>query len=62
MEAVIYCIREVELIEYTPIIPAEVMTVQQAYEAGLHCIEKKVKNSLNLYNQILSRSPLYKFF
>lgn len=59
MEAVIYCIREVELIEYTPIIPAEVMTVQQAYEAGLHCIEKKVKNSLNLYNQILSRFKSY---
>ena len=59
MEAVIYCIREVELIEYTPIIPAEVMTAQQAYEAGLHCIEKKVKNSLNLYNQILSRFKSY---
>lgn len=54
MEAVLYCIHEVELQEENAVIPAEGMSAQQAYETGAEYVKEKTKKALNLYNEILS--------
>lgn len=67
MEAVLYCIHELEVAEYEAVflsesdalLLSEKITAKQAYEVGFSCVEKKVKTTLNLYNQILPELKNY---
>lgn len=52
MEAVLYCIHESEGSGHLPV-SEEKLSARQAYEAGRTCVEKKAKQALALYHEIL---------
>ncbi|HJC25254.1 MAG TPA: hypothetical protein H9761_16390 [Candidatus Eisenbergiella merdavium] len=54
MEAVLYCIRELERPERELPVTMEGMSAQQAYELGRSCVEGKVKKALELYHELLA--------
>jgi len=53
MEAVLYCIREAEQGEFSLTAAGQKTSAQQMYEAGVAAVERKVKEALKLYHQIL---------
>lgn len=53
MEAVIYCIREIHDENTRAVDTREKMTAQRAYETGLACVEKKVRDALAMYHDML---------
>ncbi len=53
MEAILYCIAEVEKFSENTVVGSKVMSLQQAYEIGVSYVEQKAKNALNLYNHVL---------
>ncbi|MGN0298753.1 MAG: DUF6179 domain-containing protein [Lachnospiraceae bacterium] len=59
MEAVLYCIHEAEQFENHSVLPAEGISAQQVYEAGLVYVGEKTKKALDLYNQMLSSFECY---
>lgn len=59
MGAVLYCVREAKQDGHNVVIPAESRSAQQMYEAGVLCVERKVKQTLALYNQILPEFEHY---
>lgn len=54
MEAVLYCIHELEKAGDNMPDSKEQMTAQRAYETGMVYVEEKTKRALHLYNQILT--------
>ena len=60
MEAVQYCICETESQTENQLVLAENQSVRQVYKAGRACVEKKVKQALDLYHQILPEFIYYK--
>lgn len=54
MEAVIYCIHECELTQYPAMVSADGISAQQMYEMGRQLVEEKVKQTLDLYNEIMT--------
>lgn len=54
MEAVLYCINELEQAESNSVILPENMSAERAYEIGVRCVEQKVKSALELYNETLT--------
>lgn len=52
MEAVFYCIREAEKEGEGYGLKGERLTAPKTYEIGRHLVEKKIKDSLDLYNHI----------
>ena len=52
MEAVLYCIHELEQDGSNLVVSTDGMPAQQAYETGLLRVEGKVKRALDLYNSI----------
>ena len=64
MEAVLYCIHELEEEDSnTPVLnalaPNEKLPAQQAYEMGLACVEEKTKRALRLYNEMMPEFCYY---
>ena len=62
MEAVLYCIHELEITknaEISPELVSDRMSAQQAYRTGLRYVEKKAKAALDLYNETLSDFVCY---
>lgn len=59
MEAVLYCIHEAEQAEKYSLTSAEGISAQQAYKAGVHYVEQKVRDALQLYNQIVETFEHY---
>lgn len=59
MGAVLYCIRELTQSEDSVLSSAKKMTAQQAYEAGVLCVEQKAKKALALYHQVLPEFVWY---
>ena len=53
MGAVLYCIREVWQQKENSIISREGMSALQAYETGFMLVEQKVKEALELYNEMI---------
>lgn len=53
MEAVLYCIAELERSGNDSLVSAEGMSARRAYELGLSCVRDKVKKALALYHEIL---------
>ena len=53
MGAVLYCIREVWQQKDNSIISREGMSALQAYETGFMLVEQKVKEALELYNEMI---------
>ena len=53
MEAVLYCIHELEQDGDNFAVSTDSISAQQAYETGFACVERKVKKALNLYNAVL---------
>ena len=53
MEAVLYCIHELEKDGGDFAVSTDGMSAQQAYETGFGCVERKVKKALHLYNAVL---------
>ncbi len=53
MEAVLYCIQEMEQVRPDSLISEKDLTAQSAYEIGLACVEEKTKKALQLYNELL---------
>ena len=47
MGAVLYCIHETELAERNAVLSTDTMMAQQAYEAGVKCVEQKAKKVLS---------------
>ncbi len=60
MEAVQYCICETESQTENQLVLAENQSVRQVYKVGRACVEKKVKQALDLYHQILPEFIYYK--
>lgn len=54
MEAVLYCIHELEQCGGGVAVCPKELSAQCAYEMGAACVEKKVKRSLALYHEILA--------
>ncbi len=54
MGAVLYCIRETEIDGSNSIVSRERIPAEQAYKRGLTLVERKVKKTLELYNELLS--------
>ena len=52
MEAVLYCIHELEQDGGDFAVSTDRISAQRAYETGLLCVENKVKKALDLYNSI----------
>ena len=48
MEAVLYCIQEMEQVRPDSLISEKDLTAQSAYEIGLACVEEKTKKALQL--------------
>lgn len=46
MEAILYCIAEVEKFSENTVVGSKVMSLQQAYEIGVSYVEQKAKNAL----------------
>lgn len=59
MEAVLYCIRELEEEGQGQVIFGGRMTAQKAYELGTSRVKKKVKLALSLYHKILEEFDSY---
>ena len=59
MEAVIYCIHECELTQYPAMVSADGIPAQQMYEMGRQLVEEKVKQTLDLYNEIMTDFSCY---
>lgn len=55
MEAVLYCINELEQTGSNSAILPEKMSAERAYELGARCVEQKVKRALERYNETLTR-------
>lgn len=55
MEAVLYCINELEQAESNSVILPGNMSAERAYELGVQCVEQKVKRALERYNETLTR-------
>ena len=53
MEAVLYCIHELEEIDVNVLALDEKIPAQRAYELGVSYVEEKTKKALNLYNKII---------
>lgn len=54
MEAVLYCIQEMDLSDCNAITPRGKMSAQQAYESGYKAVVKKVRDALDIYNDVLT--------
>ena len=54
MEAVLYCIHELEMENTEAIMSVEKVSAQKAYETGLERVKKKVEMTLTMYNTISS--------
>ena len=59
MEAVLYCIHELEQDGGNLAVSTDRISAQQAYETGLLCAESKVKKTLDLYNSIMTNFKHY---
>lgn len=59
MEAVLYCIHELELQNPSAPAPATKMPAEQAYERGFRLVLRKVQLALNLYNKMLPAFNCY---
>ena len=59
MEAVLYCIHEMEQANLHCLSTKEKIPADLAYETGLQYVEEKVKNALDLYNQMLPEFVSY---
>ena len=59
MGAVLYCIRELELPGGETLASKERISAQQAYEIGVACVEKKAKEALDSYNEVLPEFHWY---
>ena len=59
MEAVLYCIHELEQDGGDFEVSTDRISAQQAYETGLLCVESKVKKALDLYNSIMTNFRHY---
>ena len=59
MEAVLYCIHEMEQVNPHCLSTKEKMPAELAYETGLRYVEEKVKSALDLYNQMLPEFVSY---
>ncbi|MCI8495618.1 MAG: hypothetical protein HFI74_08055 [Lachnospiraceae bacterium] len=59
MGAVLYCIRELELPGGETLASKERISAQQAYEIGVACVEKKAKEALDCYNEVLPEFHWY---
>ena len=55
MEAVIYCIQEVFQASDEVLATEEKLSARQAYERGYSCVERKVKEALHSYHEILPK-------
>lgn len=53
MEAVLYCISELEESQQKSAVPSGKLTAQQAYEIGAACVREKAKAAFALYSEIL---------
>ena len=53
MEAVLYCIHELEQNCQDSLTLAEKMPAQKAYDLGADCVEKKTRQALKLYHELL---------
>ena len=59
MEAVMYCIHECERTQYPAMVSADGISAQQMYEMGRRLVEEKVKQTLVLYNEIVTDFSSY---
>ena len=59
MEAVLYCIHEWEETGQNALIYGDTIPAQKAYEMGAGYVEKKVKQALHLYHEILPEFSHY---
>ena len=59
MEAVIYCIHECELDEKFSLLSADGISAQKMYEIGIRRVEEKVRETLKVYNEMMSYFSSY---
>ncbi|WP_099469620.1 DUF6179 domain-containing protein [Konateibacter massiliensis] len=59
MEAVIYCIHELELSREELSLPVEQLSAERAYERGYDCVKEKVKRALDSYHAFLNEFDSY---
>lgn len=59
MEAVLYCIREGELSEENFLALSERRPAREAYELGVAAVERKTREALEIYNQMLPNFQCY---
>lgn len=59
METVLYCIREAELSCRHSLVLGEGISAQQAYELGAAYVEKKAREALHLYHEVLAEFCCY---
>lgn len=59
MEAVTYCIHECELTEQFSLVSEDGLSVKKMYELGVIRVEEKVKETLKLYNEIMTDFSSY---
>lgn len=59
MEAVLYCIHEGEEKAAFSLVQENTLSAEAAYEYGIECVEQKVKDTLAIYNQIMSDFDSY---
>lgn len=59
MEAVIYCIHECELNGKLSLLSADGISAQRMYEIGIRRVEEKVKETLKVYNEMMSYFSSY---
>ncbi len=53
MGAVLYCIRETEVYGGGSLVSGKGLSAEKAYEWGLSMVEQKVRQALNLYNELM---------
>ncbi len=54
MEAVLYCIHELDLSGKERGVSVQRISAQEAYDIGFICVREKVKRALDLYNKLLT--------
>lgn len=59
MEAVLYCIREGERAEQFSCVPVGELSATRMYAVGAACVEKKTKDTLHLYNELMTHFSSY---
>lgn len=59
MEAVIYCIHECELNGKLSLLSSDGISAQEMYEIGIRRVEEKVRETLKVYNEMMSYFSSY---